>query len=92
MCAGQVEATDADEHFKDAKKKIRELLEYHAPIYTKKQELFRTKLEYLINEMGMENTSNTPDYILATYLTECLIVFNEATIDRTSHYDNNSKE
>ncbi len=36
----------------------------------------------LINEHSMENRSNTPDFILAAFLTACLLSWNRATRDR----------
>lgn len=39
---------------------------------------FRLELAALLNRHNMENGSNTPDFILAEYLTDCL-----ATFDRT---------
>lgn len=43
---------------------------------------FRKELEHLLNQYSMENTSGTPDYILAEYLSTCLEAFERATIDR----------
>jgi len=37
---------------------------------------FKKELEGLINRHSMENGSNTPDMLLAEYLTECLSVWN----------------
>ena len=42
---------------------------------------FRKELQDLINKHSIENGSNTPDFILADYLVECLQVF-ENTIKR----------
>ena len=39
---------------------------------------FQKRLEGLINEMSMENFSNTPDFILAEYLVECLKSYTHA--------------
>jgi DNA-binding response OmpR family regulator len=36
---------------------------------------FRKELEALINRHSLENGSNTPDFILADYMTECLDTF-----------------
>lgn len=36
---------------------------------------FRKGLEKLINQHSMENGSNTPDFILAEYLTQCLEIY-----------------
>ena len=46
---------------------------------------FREQLETLINKHSMENGSNTPDYILADYLFDCLVAFDRATTKRDSH-------
>ena len=40
---------------------------------------FRSKLEHLINRESLENESDTPDFILAKYLTACLDAFTEAS-------------
>lgn len=45
---------------------------------------FRKELEHLINKYSIENGSNTPDFILADYLVECLQVFENA-IKRREH-------
>lgn len=37
---------------------------------------FRKELGQLINKHCMENESNTPDFILADYLCDCLVVWN----------------
>lgn len=47
---------------------------------------FQKELESLINSKSMENGSNTPDFILAEYLTDCLEAFNKATVNRTVWY------
>lgn len=39
---------------------------------------FRKALEELINEYSKENGSNTPDFILADYLIDCLDAFDNA--------------
>ena len=49
---------------------------------------FRKDLETLINENSMENGSNTPDYILADFLNECLNVFDKAVKERSRWYGN----
>lgn len=47
---------------------------------------FRKELESLINKHSKENGSNTPDFILAEYLTNSLTVFEKATEQRESWY------
>jgi len=39
---------------------------------------FQKELEQLINKHSMENGSDTPDYILAEYLTSCLKAYGRA--------------
>jgi len=57
---------------------------------------FLKELEILINKHSKENGSNTPDYILAEYLDNCLKSFNKALYRRADWYgdkqDESSKE
>lgn len=39
---------------------------------------FERELAALINSFSMENGSNTPDYILAHYLFQCLLAYESA--------------
>ena len=52
---------------------------------------FRAELETLINAHSMENGSDTPDFILAEYLTDCLTVFDKALQDREKWYGRASR-
>jgi len=47
---------------------------------------FRKELISLINRHSLENGSNTPDFILADYLMDCLKVFNITTNLRGKWY------
>ena len=47
---------------------------------------FESELTTLINTLSMENGSDTPDFILASYLTKCLRVFDATTERRESWY------
>ena len=50
---------------------------------------FEKKLRGLINECSMENKGkggDTPDFILAKYLSNCLKAFDEAVSERQSWY------
>ena len=47
---------------------------------------FKKELEELINKHSMENGSDTPDLILATYLLSCLKAFDDATKNRDRWY------
>jgi hypothetical protein len=49
-------------------------------------EEFDVELEQLINKHSMENTSNTPDFLLAEYLRACLNAFNNAVVSRAGWY------
>jgi len=48
--------------------------------------LFCQELRKLINRHSMENGSDTPDFMLATYLTDCLIAFNHTLQAREKWY------
>jgi hypothetical protein len=43
---------------------------------------FMSELQALINRYSMENGSHTPDYILAEYMSNCLLVFDQAVNSR----------
>lgn len=47
---------------------------------------FEKELSALINKYSGEQDSNTPDFILAAYLSDCLLAFNKATAWRSSWY------
>lgn len=47
---------------------------------------FRKDLEKLINSYSLENVSDTPDFILAEYLDNCLANFNTMTRQREMWY------
>jgi hypothetical protein len=55
---------------------------------TTKEERFIEELTSLLNKYSKEDDSNTPDFILATYLKNCLSAFNRATNRRTKWYNN----
>jgi len=52
----------------------------------KNLEDFESELTHLINCHSLENLSNTPDFILARYLMECMRNFNITTNDRNTWY------
>jgi len=39
-------------------------------------------LKRVVNDLNLENGSNTPDFILAEYLYDCLMAFERATTQR----------
>ena len=47
---------------------------------------FRSELGRLINFHSVENGSNTPDFILATYIEGCLEAFDTAVTRRDEWY------
>lgn len=51
-----------------------------------RQASFRNELQELLNRHSMENESNTPDYMLADYLIQCLKSLDEAINRRSSWY------
>jgi len=46
----------------------------------------RTEIEEAINKNSCENGSDTPDFILAEYLTDCLKTFDKAVVRREEWY------
>ena len=48
---------------------------------------FEIELASLLNRHSQENASDTPDFILAKYLTDCLEAWNRATVRRTAWYE-----
>jgi hypothetical protein len=53
---------------------------------------FQIELEQLINKYSIESESNTPDFILAEYLGNCLNTFNIAIKRREAWYGRNLSE
>lgn len=48
---------------------------------------FQEELTELINKHSVENGSDTPDYVLAQYVSKCLVAFSEATMSRDKWYN-----
>ena len=46
----------------------------------------RKKIESAINSTSAENISDTPDFILAEYLTDCLAAYDKAVVARKKWY------
>ena len=57
----------------------------------KKRTSFQTELEDIINRYSMENGSDTPDWILAEYLVDCLDAFNRVCTKREKWYGRGPK-
>ena len=47
---------------------------------------FTAELSDLLNRHSMENASGTPDFILARYLTDCLLAWNQSMQEREAWY------
>jgi len=47
---------------------------------------FETRLENLLNSFSVENESDTPDFILAAYLVDCLETWNKTIKSRDKWY------
>jgi hypothetical protein len=46
---------------------------------------FEKELQHLLNRFSKESESNTPDFILAEYLNNCLIAYNKALQKRENY-------
>ncbi len=53
---------------------------------------FTETLRHLINFHSMENGSNTPDFMIAEYLTDCLENFNNTLQKREKWYGREAQE
>ncbi len=53
---------------------------------------FLTELKVVINRHSMENGSDTPDFILATFLRDCLAAWDRAVRRREKWYGRGQKE
>ena len=53
---------------------------------------FRNELAGLINKYSLENAGDTPDFILAEYMAECLKAFEKATVQRDGWYTEKESE
>ena len=51
-----------------------------------KEKTFEQELSALINAHSLESGSDTPDFILAQYMSDCLETFNQAMINRSAWY------
>ena len=57
----------------------------------KKVNQFRTAIATAINFHSMENGSDTPDFILAEYLSDCLVIFDKTVRARERWYSRDKK-
>lgn len=56
---------------------------YSKPLMDREE--FKDELETLINRFSMENGSDTPDFILAKYIYDCMYAFNHAVAWREDY-------
>ena len=61
------------------------------PFHPIDESSFRDELAALINKHSLENGSDTPDFLLAEFLGNCLIVFDKTTRARTKWYGAEAK-
>jgi hypothetical protein len=54
--------------------------------YPGRPQTFRDELAALINKHSLENGSDTPDFLLASYLEQCLMLFGQAVQSREQWY------
>ena len=52
---------------------------------------FENELTAMLNKYSMENVSNTPDFILAQYLCQCLAAFNTAVQQRETWHGRDAR-
>ncbi len=57
-----------------------------------KREILKKAFAEIINRNSIENDSNTPDFILAEYLVNCLENFGATVIHRDDWYDTSQSE
>lgn len=48
---------------------------------------FKSELRLLINRLSIENWSDTPDWLIADYLAQCLVDFSLTTYQRERYYN-----
>lgn len=48
-------------------------------------EEFRREIQSLVNRLSLEKYSNTPDFVIAQYLTEAFIAYNRAFHDKEKY-------
>ena len=65
---------------------------YSPPPFDPPKGSFQKEFEHLINCKSIEGGSDTPDFILAEYLTDCLRAWNRATKRREDWYGRTPQE
>jgi hypothetical protein len=71
---------------------LQKLNEWHSGLYIDLNEIISTETQFyrelssLLNRYSKENGSNTPDFLLASYLTGCLRTFNSIVTAREEWY------
>ena len=76
---------------------LKQLNNWHDGLYKELSEIvpietqFHRELSSLLNRYSKENESNTPDFLLASYLTGCLLTFNSIVNAREEWYGRGEK-
>jgi len=87
--------TNIDDVISDCLDKMKN---WHNELYAELNEIvpretqFHRELSSLLNRYSKENGSNTPDFLLASYLTGCLYTFNSIVNAREEWYRREKKE
>jgi len=89
VCEQCGEIIHDDNYFRDDQgvnfHKTKECLSWQESVV--EEDSFKLSLARLINQHSLENGSDTPDFILADYLCQCLAVFNVTTKERKRWYE-----
>jgi hypothetical protein len=78
-CASPGPDKEVEEDMQDEVQYVRDFGLAKEPDYNR----FKRQLETVINCLSMENNSNTPDFVLANYLVDCLTAFDEVVTTNT---------
>lgn len=46
---------------------------------------FEQGVRELVNTLSIENVSDTPDYVMAEYLFDCMAAYHKAVVERAEH-------
>jgi hypothetical protein len=68
-----------------------DIMEAHQTLETQAPSGLRKEIEGTLNKFSAENGSNTPDFILAQYLIDCLAAYDRAVMAREKWYGREPK-
>jgi hypothetical protein len=83
-----VESKDLAEIIEESK----EIIALHDSMPKQKSQTLVQELASILNRRSLENGSNTPDFILADYLSRCLVLFDDTTNARATWYGQPMKD